>query len=106
MRAEENETPENEKPAPKINPFKKTIAFIALMPVYFYRLCIRPLIPHSCRFSPTCSEYMIIAVKTHGVFKGGWLGVKRICRCNPLNKCDCYLDPVPPKVEIKGETAC
>ncbi len=39
-----------------------------------------------CRFRPTCSEYTCEAIKKYGVLKGGWLGIKRIFRCNPFNK--------------------
>ena len=63
------------------------------MPVYFYRSCISPLTPPSCRFRPTCSQYMIEAVKKHGPFKGLWLGIKRICRCHPWGGSG--YDPVP-----------
>lgn len=46
-----------------------------------------------CRFNPTCSEYMIIAIKEHGLIKGIYLGIKRILRCNPLGSYG--YDPVP-----------
>ena len=49
----------------------------------------------SCKFIPTCSNYMIEALETHGAFKGVWLGIKRISRCNALSKGG--HDPVPPK---------
>lgn len=39
-----------------------------------------------CRFHPTCSQYTYEAIDKYGVFKGSWLGLKRICRCNPWNK--------------------
>lgn len=72
---------------------KKVIEFIVLLPVYFYRICISPFIPPRCRYTPTCSQYAIDAVKKHGVIKGGWLTVKRIGRCHPWGGSG--YDPVP-----------
>lgn len=72
---------------------RKIGIFIVLIPVWFYRACISPLTPASCRYTPTCSEYAIIAIKKYGVFKGGWLTVKRICRCHPWGGHG--YDPVP-----------
>ena len=48
-----------------------------------YRLLLRPLLPPSCRFQPSCSEYFILAVRKHGPIRGAWRGVCRVCRCNP-----------------------
>jgi putative membrane protein insertion efficiency factor len=47
-----------------------------------------------CRFRPTCSEYFLQAVETHGVFRGSWMGLKRISRCHPWGGGG--EDPVPP----------
>ncbi|MDD2619286.1 MAG: membrane protein insertion efficiency factor YidD [Syntrophomonadaceae bacterium] len=47
----------------------------------------------SCRFYPSCSTYAIEALEKHGAFKGGWLAVKRICKCHPFNPGG--HDPVP-----------
>jgi putative membrane protein insertion efficiency factor len=47
-----------------------------------------------CRFTPTCSQYALEAVQTHGALPGGWHAVKRICRCHPWGGCG--HDPVPP----------
>ncbi|MCK9481283.1 MAG: membrane protein insertion efficiency factor YidD [Bacteroidia bacterium] len=55
--------------------------FIWLIRVY--QLAISPLLPNSCRFTPTCSEYGIQAFKKHGIIKGGLLTLKRISRCHP-----------------------
>ena len=56
---------------------------IAIFPVLVYQYTISPLFPASCRYTPTCSQYTKEAILKHGVFKGGWLGVKRILSCNP-----------------------
>ncbi len=67
--------------------------------VRIYQGGISPLIPSSCRFSPTCSHYTLEALKTHGLFKGGWLSIKRISKCHPWGG-DGY-DPVPPKDNVE-----
>ncbi|PJJ84161.1 membrane protein insertion efficiency factor YidD [Mucilaginibacter auburnensis] len=55
--------------------------FIAL--IRFYQYFLSPLLGASCRYTPTCSQYGLEAVKKYGPFKGGWLTLKRIARCNP-----------------------
>ncbi len=55
-----------------------------------------------CRYSPTCSQYFIEAVQTHGTFRGSWLGLRRILRCNPWGGHG--YDPVPPKMGHDSET--
>jgi hypothetical protein len=55
--------------------------FILLVKIY--QGAISPLLPNACRYTPTCSQYMIEALNKHGLIKGGWMGVKRILRCNP-----------------------
>jgi len=57
-------------------------AFIVLG-VRFYQYCLRPVLPTVCRFQPSCSEYMIAAVRKYGPLRGAWRGVRRIARCNP-----------------------
>ncbi|KAK9053627.1 hypothetical protein SSX86_024701 [Deinandra increscens subsp. villosa] len=57
---------------------------VALSMLRFYKNEISPLLPKSCRYVPTCSEYSMIAYKKYGVVKGSILTVGRICRCNPL----------------------
>lgn len=59
----------------------------------FYQGSISPLTPPACRFTPTCSEYVLRAVEGHGTLKGGWLGLKRIARCRPWGGSG--YDPVP-----------
>jgi uncharacterized protein len=53
--------------------------------VRLYQRLIRPLLPPTCRFTPGCSEYMILAVRKYGPIRGGWKGICRICRCHPWN---------------------
>lgn len=79
---------------------KKIFRFVALLPVYFYKGVISPLLPKACRFYPTCSNYFLEAVYQFGIFKGSILGIKRLIRCNPRNK-HCGYDPIP--INIKGE---
>lgn len=55
-----------------------------------------PFMCHSsCKFIPTCSNYMIDALEEYGTIKGLYLGVKRVLRCNPFSKCVYVYDPVP-----------
>ncbi|HNR10415.1 MULTISPECIES: membrane protein insertion efficiency factor YidD [Nitrosomonas] len=61
--------------------------------IKLYRYSIGLLIPPSCRFYPTCSNYMHEALVKHGLIKGLWLGMKRILRCHPWNQGG--YDPVP-----------
>jgi len=58
-----------------------------------YKVLISPLFAGSCRFQPSCSEYMAEAVRVHGVIPGVWLGCRRLARCHPFR--DYGVDPVP-----------
>jgi uncharacterized protein len=69
-------------------------ALIAL--INGYRYGIRPMLGQRCRFFPSCSEYTLEAVKTHGAAKGAYLGAKRIVKCQPWHAGG--FDPVPEKV--------
>lgn len=66
---------------------------LLLLIILFYRKCISPILPPSCRYTPTCSEYAIIAVRRYGFIKGFILAVKRIARCHPWHEGG--YDPVP-----------
>ncbi|MCQ2344059.1 MAG: membrane protein insertion efficiency factor YidD [Paludibacteraceae bacterium] len=66
---------------------------LLILPIRFYQLCISPMFPPCCRFTPTCSQYAIEAIRKYGALKGGWLAVKRIARCNPWGGSG--YDPVP-----------
>ena len=58
-------------------------SFLLCIPIYFYRACISPMLPPSCRYTPTCSQYALEVIKKHGPIKGLWLAIRRICRCHP-----------------------
>jgi len=69
------------------------IAKAMLGVIWFYRHYISPLLPPVCRYTPTCSQYAVEAIKKYGPFKGGWLAFKRIMRCTPWGGSG--YDPVP-----------
>jgi putative membrane protein insertion efficiency factor len=66
---------------------------LALLLITAYQKLLSPILPRSCRFYPSCSEYAKQAIQKYGVVKGGWLALKRIARCHPGNPGG--LDPVP-----------
>lgn len=61
--------------------------------IKIYQNYISPLTPASCRYQPTCSSYTKEALQKHGLFKGGWLSIKRIFSCHPFGGSG--YDPVP-----------
>lgn len=66
---------------------------IAILLIRFYQGAISPHLPAACRYQPTCSQYAIEAIGKYGFFKGGFLALKRICRCYPWGGSG--YDPVP-----------
>ncbi len=71
----------------------KPLTFLLIGLVKLYQWLISPVLPNSCRYYPTCSAYSIEALKKYGPFKGLWLAIKRILRCNPWGGSG--YDPVP-----------
>lgn len=76
------------------NFFTSFLGMAVILLVKVYKKTISPFLPAACRYTPTCSEYMMQAVSIHGVRKGVYLGIKRILRCHPWGGCG--YDPVPP----------
>jgi len=72
---------------------KKLLAKFFILLIRIYQYTISPLLPPSCRYVPTCSAYGVEAITKYGPFKGGWLTIKRISRCNPWGGSG--YDPVP-----------
>ena len=67
---------------------------LMLAMIRFYRRYLSPLHKPCCRFTPTCSAYAMEAIEKYGAWKGGWMALRRICRCHPFYRGDRY-DPVP-----------
>lgn len=67
--------------------------YLAIVLIRGYQMILSPLLPNACRFTPTCSQYTLDAVKKYGFFRGLWLGLKRIARCRPGGGSG--YDPVP-----------
>ena len=65
-----------------------------LVLVRAYQLLLSPFAGGACRFQPSCSDYAIGAIETHGLGRGLWLAVRRVSRCHPLARPG--IDPVPP----------
>jgi putative membrane protein insertion efficiency factor len=71
----------------------KLFGYLLIVPIWAYQKLISPFFPSTCRFSPSCSNYAIEAIKLRGPFVGLWLTLKRISKCHPWGG-NGY-DPVP-----------
>lgn len=74
---------------------RTSLIFLLTIPIKIYQWMISPLLPRTCRYVPTCSEYAIEALRIHGPFKGLFMGTRRILSCHPWGGHG--YDPVPPK---------
>lgn len=72
---------------------KQILVFPLVLLVKFYQVCISPFTPPACRFTPTCSQYALEALRRHGPVKGLYLALRRILRCHPWGGSG--YDPVP-----------
>jgi putative membrane protein insertion efficiency factor len=72
---------------------KVLLGKVMIILIRLYQVTISPLLPPSCRYTPTCSAYGIEAIRKHGPFKGGWLTIKRVLSCHPWGGRG--YDPVP-----------
>lgn len=72
---------------------------VLIAPIRFYRRFVSPMLPPSCRFVPTCSQYAIEAIQVHGPLKGLALAARRLLRCHPITWLggSSGFDPVPPR---------
>ena len=67
--------------------------FVLKFLIRVYQVALSPLLGPNCRYYPTCSQYAIEAIETHGSLRGAWLTIKRISRCHPWHEGG--FDPVP-----------
>lgn len=79
----------------------KAFGYFIIFLVRSYQTVISPWLGPTCRFTPTCSHYMIDAIREWGGFKGTWLGIKRIGKCHPWG--DSGFDPVPRRNDEKAD---
>jgi putative membrane protein insertion efficiency factor len=75
----------------------KLLVALLSAPIRVYRALISPLMPHVCRFTPSCSVYALEALRLHGPVKGLWLALRRLSRCHPITWLggSSGFDPVP-----------
>lgn len=59
-------------------------SFLFTLIIRIYQKLISPILPNACRYTPTCSEYGVQAIKKYGAWRGGWKAIKRISRCHPF----------------------
>ncbi|MAP55496.1 membrane protein insertion efficiency factor YidD [Altibacter sp.] len=72
---------------------KRYLTYPFILLIRGYQSFISPLLPSSCRYTPTCSHYTVEALQKHGLLRGGWLSIKRIASCHPWGGSG--YDPVP-----------
>lgn len=63
----------------------RALAAVLISAVRVYQFTLSPIVGRQCRFTPTCSNYFIGAVRKHGAVRGAWRGLWRICRCHPFH---------------------
>lgn len=83
------------------NAVNRFFALLLIGLVRFYQGAISPLLPATCRYTPTCSQYMIEALREYGPVRGFWMGLKRLGRCHPWGGSG--YDPVPKRMEKHGK---
>ena len=81
--------------------FNLLIINIFIFFIRIYQRILSPLFGPKCRFTPSCSQYAVIALRRFGLIKGGWLMVKRVLKCHPLHEGG--EDFVPPKIKTNRE---
>lgn len=73
---------------------------LLVQPIRLYQRWISPALGPRCRFAPSCSQYAVTALQSHGLLRGSWLAVRRIARCHPWNPGG--HDPVPPAASLSA----
>jgi hypothetical protein len=86
-----------------MNPQTNLLSAVARALIRLYQLCVSPFMAPRCRYLPTCSDYAQEALVEHGPIAGGWLSLRRICRCHPWGGNG--FDPVPEARHRGGSAA-
>lgn len=73
------------RPRPALPSANGAVKTVFLVLLKFYKAAVSPLLPPSCRFVPTCSEYTAEAIEKYGALRGTWLGARRLLRCHPFH---------------------
>lgn len=84
-----------------MEPRRGPVAALFVFLIRVYQTAISPLLGPRCRFYPSCSQYAAEAIRLHGAWRGGWLALRRILRCHPLNPGG--YDPVPGSADARCE---
>ncbi len=79
-------------------------ALLLMALIRVYQRLVRPLLPRSCRFHPTCSDYAAEAIRRHGAARGSFLAASRVARCHPFNEGG--VDPVPERFTLRAAIRC
>lgn len=84
------------------------MAGLLVLLLQFYRRWISPVLPPTCRFSPSCSAYAVEALTVHGAIRGSWLTLRRLLRCAPWHPggVDPVPPPRPPRSPAESESLC
>ncbi|MCW2527070.1 MAG: Protein YidD [Pseudonocardiales bacterium] len=85
-----------------MSPSRSLAARGCLRLVAFYRGLVSPMLPPTCRYAPTCSEYAMTAIERFGAGRGSWLALRRLLRCGPWHHGG--YDPVPEQPDRPGST--
>ncbi|BBZ25717.1 hypothetical protein MMAD_00120 [Mycolicibacterium madagascariense] len=84
---------------------RRGVAGVAIRAIELYRTMISPLRPASCRFTPTCSQYAVDALREYGAVRGSWLALVRLAKCGPWHRGG--WDPIPERPRsdvVRGRT--
>ena len=99
--ARNDQTAEKARHASELGIISRAAIVLPLLAIRLYQIFLSPFLGRNCRFEPSCSHYAQDAFRTHGFFRGMYLTIYRILRCNPW--CKAGYDPVPPRAEKRKQ---